>query len=664
MPVLRPSSLRRTHHQLFQLAHTIRLPTTSLKKYAARFAIIHGCIVDQSKEALSILSNIQWIFDRTSVLHQDVIDVLNIDLQLFREQMEHELVLIALREIIQQFGTVLTTKISDDFRLQLLQLFLEQGYNSPLYEDSMEYWNTHYPQKSIFLITAIPSLWIPSPTVGFLSLQGMELLRWNDDLIIVGSNAIYVFRSSAQKVITILDGTSASDKESILKVLLQDGILLVCTTHQVFLLEWSNRRQKFLKSLLVEGTFLKMELYDDLWYLHGADRMYRLTKLLTVIPIEDSPPGSRDSFYSRKLPLLDVGVKDNWRLSHLFLLNPTTQKFTQLKYFADSKTKSHWIDSTCFYLFDLLLEEERIDLRVELRDGVWLLQKGDNVSDIKARNQTKTRTSPKKSTTYAWKDWIITILDYGQISLYHVPSDRTYTLETNTDSSIDAQLFGPNFAILSKRDVSILNLNRLHSLLSQSHTSLTLIYGGVKVTSDIFTITGTASLSSKFVLIWTYQGVMGQRTNIEYRIWDTSLEEEIYCENSQDLDEVDEVYIFDEFGDDDYPPLILVLGGHRAVFIELDDVPMLARYSHYEVEDLTPCELYVTPSRYTTVSKTHIHQFFDGKKYLGQHTQNIPSSLIHRTEFGDYVFCASASIFHVRLFSHSKFAQHCTNKDF
>jgi hypothetical protein len=251
-------------------------------------------------------------------------------------------------------------------------------------------------------------------------------------------------------------------------------------------------------------------------------------------------------------------------------------------------------------------------------------------------------------------------------------SDNTIHIESNGEQ-IHAQLHHGGFlGLVSKLDVVIMDVSKLLNLLSNPiGNRLSLIYGSVQFYDTFITITDTLPMNEQFILYWTYQGVFGYRTNIEICVYDTHAMEEIYCENSQDLDEIDEVILFEKdfYCDDEIPYVAWILGDHRSLITDFDDVPDFSRMSPYASSEwpyrpdgLEEVEPWSGNTTYEITADLTNHTIAQNNVVIGTHLMPFPTSWICTLDNGDLVFCSSAKIFHVRPFTAPEYKQHIQNK--
>lgn len=256
--------------------------------------------------------------------------------------------------------------------------------------------------------------------------------------------------------------------------------------------------------------------------------------------------------------------------------------------------------------------------------------------------------------------------NFGLIQLKN--PDKTIYIESNGEQIHTHLHHGGFLGLVSKLDVVIIDVSKLLKLSSNPiGNNLSLLYGSVQFYDKLLTITGTLPMNEQFILYWTYQGVFGHRTNIEICVYDTHAMEEIYCENSQDLDDVEEVVLFESdcYGEDDVPFIVWVISGHRSVIIDFDDIPMFAPMSPYAssawpyrpdgLEELEPW----SGNMIYEVTKTFSHHTIaQNNIVIGTHLMPFPTSWVSTLDNGDLIFCSSAKIFHVRPFTAHAYQQH------
>ena len=247
-------------------------------------------------------------------------------------------------------------------------------------------------------------------------------------------------------------------------------------------------------------------------------------------------------------------------------------------------------------------------------------------------------------------------------------SDNTIHIESNGEQ-IHAHLHHGGFiGLVSKLDVVIMDVSKLLNLLSNPiGNCLSLIYGSVQFYDKFVTITDTLPMNERFIFYWTYQGIRANRTQIEFCVYDTHTMETVYRDISDDLDDVEEVVLFESdcYGDDDVPFIVWVISGHRSVIIDFYDIPMFAPTSPYASSEwpyrpdgLEEIESWSGNTTYNVSAGLTYHTIARNDIVIGTHLMPFPTSWVSTLDNGDLVFCSSAKIFHVRPFTAHEYQHH------
>ena len=251
--------------------------------------------------------------------------------------------------------------------------------------------------------------------------------------------------------------------------------------------------------------------------------------------------------------------------------------------------------------------------------------------------------------------------------------DKNHTLSLECNAQTIQKYLHHNhyLVLLSKRDVVILDLRSLAPLLVSSYSQLSVLYGSVQPFSELITITGSLAMDGRHLLYWSYQGISGHRTDISFTVYDLIDEEELYCESAQDLDEVEDVIVFEKdfYSDEEIPYVAWVVGGHRALILDFEDVPDFASMSHYassewpyKPEDLEEASIWKSASTVEVKSNITVQYFFQRENRIGSHLMPTETHHVCTSQSNDLIFQSSAKIIHVKCFSVKTYQKHLSSQ--
>lgn len=256
--------------------------------------------------------------------------------------------------------------------------------------------------------------------------------------------------------------------------------------------------------------------------------------------------------------------------------------------------------------------------------------------------------------------------NYGLIQIFQ--NEQSLQVELNGERITAHLHHGGYLGLVSQLDIVILDVAKLRTLFNNPiGNSVSVLYGSVQSYETIVTITGLFPMDERHLFYWTYQGAYGHRTNIEICVYDTHEMEDIYCGYSQDLDEIDDVVIFEKdiYCDDEIPFIAWITGGHRSLITDFDDVPDFASVSPYassewpyKPEGLEKIDVWSGNSNYAVKKNGTFHTFAQNDVMIGIHIMPFHTSWVCTTDSGDLIFCSSAKIFHVRPFTATEYERH------